>query len=514
MSSNVKIAVPPKIRPHAAAEYLKRAVVDIGSNSVRLVIYEGPRRAPAPICNEKALCGLGRSMTADGSLNPGAVVDALSTLKRFRQILAEHGDPPTRTIATAAVREARDGADFMAQVKALGFEATTIEGRREAALAGLGVISYNPEAVGVIGDMGGGSLELAAVGDGALGEMTSLSLGPLRVMRRAGEDIALASQMIDHEISQLDWVKGAQAKTLYAVGGAWRAVARIHMRLRNYALPILHHYEMSDRQAIEVCDLIASQSRRSLEEIPGIPRRRLDTLPYACLALKAILRHMGAERMVVSAGGVRDGLLYEDLSDEERAQDPLTVGAAFFAQRLSPTPEVGAAAAQMTDHLFDEEGVARKRLRHAVCQLLDIGAYFHPDLRGRQVFDTALRAPFYAISHHERLMLAYALYVRHEGRRATMPDEGAVALLSFDQQQYALRLGLALRFAGAFSPKAPGPLAQCSLAARQGTVVFTAPAALEPLMQDLPRRRLEALAESFEATLRIDYVNNNLISSQ
>ncbi len=505
MSSNRNIEALYDHRPNPAIGFFKRAVVDIGSNSVRLVIYEGPRRAPAPICNEKALCGLGRAMAADGALNPEAVTDALLTLQRFRQILTEHGDPPTRTIATAAVREARDGAAFMARVAALGFDAKTIAGPREAELAGLGVTSYNPGVDGIIGDMGGGSLELAELRNDALGEMTSLSLGPLRIMQQSGENIDQARDIIEREISRLDWLRNTKAKTLYSVGGAWRAVARIHMRLRNYPLPILHQYEMSDRETIDVCDLIASQSRRSLEEIPGIPRRRLDTLPYACLALKAILQHMGAERMIVSAGGVRDGLLFEDLTAEERAQDPLIVGAEFFAERLSPDVSVGGASAHLTDQLFVGESAEEKRLRYAICQLMDIGAYFHPDLRGRHVFDTALRAPFYAISHQERLMLAYALYVRHEGRRAALPDEAAVALLPYEQKQYALRLGLALRFAGAFSPKTVGPLASCSLSVREGALIFTAPRAVEVLMQDYPRRRLETIAEAFEADLRIDY---------
>ncbi|MEL7488214.1 MAG: Ppx/GppA family phosphatase, partial [Pseudomonadota bacterium] len=259
----------------------KRAVVDIGSNSVRLVIYDGTLRAPSQICNEKALCGLGRNLKPGGALDHDAAEMALTTLKRFRRILDEHGSPHTRAIATAAVREASDGPAFVEAVNAIGFDVEIINGQREAALAAFGVLSYNPEAEGIIGDMGGGSLELVAVKQRALKDAVSLSLGPLRLMQETDGDIARADEIVERRLDDVKWIGAAPGGTLFAVGGAWRAVARIHMRLRSYPLSILHHYALPLREATDLCDLIARQSRRSLEEIPGIPRRRIDTLPFA-----------------------------------------------------------------------------------------------------------------------------------------------------------------------------------------------------------------------------------------
>ena len=477
----------------------KRAVIDIGSNSVRLVIYEGTRRAPAPICNEKALCGLGRDMGDDGALNPDAVQYALSTLSRFQYLLKEHGEPETRAIATAAVREAADGKAFVKKVKNLGFNVEIIEGEREAELAALGVISYGYKADGLVGDMGGGSLELVAVKDGKLKNKTSLSIGPLRLMQQCEGDIKKAPALIGKALDGVDWIKPEKYKTLYSVGGAWRAVARIHMRLRSYPLSVLHDYELSQRDAIDICDLVARQSRRSLEEIPGIPRRRIDTLPYAALVLKALLQRMKSEHMLVSAGGVREGLLYEDLTEKERAIDPLLTGATFFADRLSPNIGYGAAVFALTSGLFPDETEAEKRLREATCLLIDTGAFFHPDLRGDHAFDTALRAPFYAISHKGRASMALSLFVRHQGRRTAFPDDQAVGLLSWEEQTTAARLGLAMRFAGALAPKAPSLLKGCSLSLENGSLIFKAPKHIEKLMEDFPRRRLESLAAAFEA---------------
>ncbi len=489
----------------ASGQSTRRAVVDIGSNSVRLVIYDGAARAPSQICNEKALCGLGRDMAPDGSMNADSVKLALSTLRRFRLLLDRHGAPPTHVIATAAVREATDGEQFVRDVKNIGFDVETIDGEREAALAAMGVLSYNPDANGLVGDMGGGSLELVSIGRKKNADAISLSVGPLRLMQKTGNDIGLAPKIIDKEISKVEWLTPGRFETLYAVGGAWRAVARIQMRLRSYALSVLHQFEMSRSETIRICDLIARQSRRSLEEIPGIPRRRIDTLPFAALVLKEILVRTKAERMVVSAGGVREGLIYESMTAEIRAEDPLFSGAAFFSERLSPAGQFGAAVARVTDTLFADDNGNDRRLRRATCALIDVGAYFHPDLRGDHAFDTALRAPFYAVSHKERVSIALSLFVRYNGRRAAFPDDQTIGLLSWEEQQRAMRIGLAMRFLSTLAPKAGGLLDGCALRLDGDAIVFSGPRIIEQLMEELPRRRLQSLAAAFEREAREEF---------
>jgi exopolyphosphatase/guanosine-5'-triphosphate,3'-diphosphate pyrophosphatase len=483
----------------SAAQDERRAVVDIGSNSVRLVVYDGPPRAPIPICNEKALCGLGRDMTADGGLNPAAVADALATLARFRHLLDDLGRPQTHVIATAAVREAQDGAAFVEAARALGFDVDVISGVEEGELAAYGVVSVEPDATGVVGDMGGGSLELAILKDGETGERTSLPIGPLSLMHAAKGDAKTAVNLIDEHLDKVDFLKAGAFDTLYAVGGAWRAIARIHMSIRSYPLPVLHHYELPATQAIEVCDLVAHQSRKSLEDIPGIPRRRIDTLPLAAIVLKTILTRMKAKKVVVSAGGVREGLLYRQLSKRARAMDPFIEACRYYAGRLAPDAAFGDAAYEVIEPLFARTHPEGARLRYGACLLCDIGAYFHPDLRGRHAFDTALRAPFMGVSHTERLWVALALFRRHQGRTAPAPNEQAMGLLSAEEQLRAAQFGLALRFIAALAPKAPAALKGCRLDARPGEIIFRAPADRQTLMGELPRRRFVSLASAFEA---------------
>lgn len=477
----------------------RRAVVDIGSNSVRLVVYEGPARAPIPICNEKALCGLGRDMTPEGGLNQAAVADALATLARFRHVLDDLGRPPATVIATAAVRSATDGPRFVEAAKTLGFDVNVISGSEEGELAALGVVLVEPGATGIVGDMGGGSLELAVLSAGDVAESLSLPIGPLNLMQAAKGDMRLAASIIDKHLATVPFLESAALDTLYTVGGSWRALARIHMGLKGYPLPVLHHYELSVAHAIEVCDLLAKQSRKSLEDIPGIPRRRIDTLPLASIVLTSVLTRMNAKRVVVSTGGVREGLLYRSLTPQQKSLDPFIEACRFYAQRLSPDPAFGEAAFEAIEPLFAQDDPGGARMRYGAALLSDIGAYFHPDLRGRHAFDTALRAPFYAVSHEERLWAALALFRRHQGRTAQPPNEQVMTLLPEEARLRATQFGLALRFVAALAPKAPAALKGCRLEKRPGEIVFYAPSDRQALMGETPRRRFVSLASAFDA---------------
>jgi exopolyphosphatase/guanosine-5'-triphosphate,3'-diphosphate pyrophosphatase len=473
------------------------AIVDIGSNSVRLVIYDGPRRAPFPICNEKALCGLGRDMDDGGALNAQAVDGALSILARFKTLLREHGDPPTRVVATAAVREARNSRDFVKAVERIGFKIDVIPGAEEARLSGLGVVSFEPGASGLVGDMGGGSLELIRLENGDIRETTSLSIGPFRLMKHSKGDLKAAAKEVDHALDGVKWLKRSETPSLFAVGGAWRAIARINMQLRHHPLSVLHHYEAPARQVNETCDLVARQSRLSLEETPGVSSKRVDTLPFAAVVLRSLMNAAECDRLIVSAGGIREGLLYDALPAEVQKQDPLIAGARYLGRRFSPEAAVGEAVAAFTGPLFRNESAAHRRLRLAACLLTDAGAYFHPDLRGVQAFDTALRAPFYGVTHSERAAIALSLFCRHEGANEAAPEPQILALLSEDERRRAVQVGLALRFASAFAPKAPHAIEASTLSVDGDRLMFRAPTKLKALLDEVAARRLEAVAAAF-----------------
>jgi exopolyphosphatase/guanosine-5'-triphosphate,3'-diphosphate pyrophosphatase len=501
------MAAAPFDPPARALERARQAVIDIGSNSVRLVIYDGPRRAPFPICNEKALCGLGRDLGGTGALERGAVESAMETLARFATLIREHGSPQTFVVATAAVREAKDGAAFVERVRSLGLAIDVIEGREEANLAAYGVASFEPRATGLVGDMGGGSLELVAIDGGEPGDAASLSIGPLRLMQETKGDLKAAARDIDKALGRLRWLKPSRFETLHAVGGAWRAIARIHMQLRNHPLPILHHYEFSARQATETCDLLAKQSRSSLEVIPGVSSKRIDALPYAALVMRAVISSGKIAQVAVSAGGVREGVLYRALTADERAVDPLLAGAAYLAGRMAPDDAAGPVYCRFIEPAFEGEAPAQRRIRTAAALLSDVGAYFHPDLRGVQAFDSALRAPFYAVTHQQHAAIALALYCRHEGAR--LPADPVVAMLTEVELKHAQLVGAALRFAATFAPKAPRAIGRCSLKVGRDGVAFVVPPDLRPLVDDAVRKRFEALATLLGKTPTIAFSNHD-----
>ncbi|MGF1545368.1 MAG: hypothetical protein ACFB00_12895 [Parvularculaceae bacterium] len=480
------------------------AVLDVGSNSVRLVIYDGPPRAPFPICNEKVLCGLGRDMQPDGRLNPDARAAATAALVRFRAILDCHSGPPTVAVATAAVREATDGADFAADARELGFEIDILTGEAEARAAALGVLSFEPRARGLVGDMGGGSLELIRVKKGGAGEAASLPIGPFSLMGRVGDDREAARREIAAALDEVSFLKQAAGETLYAVGGAWRAIARIEMGRVGDGRRPLHNFEMPARRAIDVCGFIAAQSRRSLEEIPDLPRKRLDALPYAALVMRATLKRSGAAAVRVSAAGLREGLLFDRLSADVRAQHPLIVGAAHIGALYAPAPALGPAAARTIAPLLGDPPAGRDNAddwacaRDAAALMMDVASYAHPDSRGRAAYDIASRTPLYGVDNDCRIAIALALKIRHDGAGATV-DDAAQTALGPEERIWAARVGLALRFVAAFAPKAPSALDGCALVRDGDAVRFCGTAAGRALWDDAPQRRLDALAAAFDA---------------
>ena len=307
------------------------AIIDIGSNSVRLVAYEGLTRSPTPIYNEKVLCGLARGVMTTGRLAPDGVERALAALSRFRKLCDVMRIGDVVVIATAAARDAKNGPDFLRQAaEVIGDAPTLLSGRREAELSGLGVVAgiYKPD--GVVGDLGGGSLELIDVKDARLGKGTTLPLGGLSLMDASGKSTRAALKIVRDAIVEAAPLGGLKGRDFYAVGGTWRAFARLHMRQRNYPLQMMHGYVIAARDAADFADLLARVDSDALDAITSIPAQRRPLLAYAAVVLAEIVRHAKPRDIVFSASGVREGLLFERLPPEEQTLDPLTFSAAQF----------------------------------------------------------------------------------------------------------------------------------------------------------------------------------------
>ncbi len=471
-------------------------IIDVGSNSIRLVVYERASRAPLPVFNEKVLCGLARGLDATGRLNPAGVEMALANIDRFTALTHNMKVTSLDLLATAAVRDASDGPEFMHALESRpGIKAHIVSGQDEARFSGFGVMCGMPDASGVMGDLGGGSLELVAIGRGRIGSSSTLPIGPLRLMSSGKSD---PKRIVIDAIEDVRWLREETGKTFYAVGGAWRSFARLHMEQAGYPLHIIHHYDIPSDEARAVARLIAVQSAKSLEKMPGVSRRRIDTLPLACLALDRLLAALKPRNVIFSAFGLREGFYYSRLSEAERARHPLIAfaeeqGAGWRRFDLSPQ--------EIFDWLtpvFAGESDAERILRIAACHLSDISWNDHPDYRAEQAYIRVLHLPAPGMSHRERAVLAMTLAYRYKSDSKSAMLDTALRLSDNKSRNYARRLGACLRLAYNLSGGAPGLLPQVQLRRTERDLRMIVPAELKRSLGDVTARRLESAAEAFD----------------
>lgn len=485
------------------------AVIDVGSNSVRLVMYRLEGRAIWTVYNEKVLAGLGRDIAVTGRLSPEGIKLALPALRRFASVLEGVRPAAVLTAATAAVRDAEDGQEFHQRIAAeTGLRVRVLSGAEEARYAALGVLAGAPDSEGVTADLGGASLELNRIGQGRVaGAGSTLPLGPFALAMPDGFDPERARRLIAERLAPVRSDYGAS--TLHAVGGGWRSLAQLHMAMTDHPLRIVHQYAMTTDQARETAALLARQSPASLARTPGVSRRRADTLPYAALVLEGLLEHCRFEQVVFSAWGLREGLLFETLAPSLVAADPLLASCEAIGLRQGVSPGLsGALEGWLTGvtaalpPAFGEERDAV--LTAAACRLADIGARLHPDHRVELAFDQVLRAPAPGQTHAERAFLAAAVNGRYGGSPDTPAPDVVGRLLNDDQRLRARALGLAMRLGGDLSVRAPQILASTVLSLKDGVLrLKAAPDHADALLGEQTRRRAKALAETLGAALEI-----------
>ena len=445
------------------------AVVDLGSNTVRLVVFEGATRVPSPLFNERFFCGLGRGLGATGRLDEEAIPQVMASLDRFRRIAGSIGVNRLHVLATAAVRDGENGAELVHDIeRRIGARVQVLSGETEARYSAAGVLCGMPDADGIVGDLGGGSLELIEVKSGASGRAASLPLGPLRLAEFGRADSVRAAREIARHLRGVKWLPRAHGRTFYAVGGSWRAFALCHIALTSHPVHMVHGYALSRADALALAQELRGSHGRAIAKLAGVAERRIDMLPRAAAVLERLLAQMRPSDIVFSATGLREGFLYEHLERRERAKDPLIAAAETLAARELRDPAFGARLVHWTAPLFAREGAAAARLRHAACLLSDMGWREHPDYRADQVFLRVLRHPFLALGHEDRVMLAAALFVGAGGKLGKADPASALSLLDRERRHRAALLGAALRLAYAVSGGAKGVLAAASVHPRRG----------------------------------------------
>jgi exopolyphosphatase/guanosine-5'-triphosphate,3'-diphosphate pyrophosphatase len=474
------------------------AIVDIGSNSVRLVAYEGLTRAPTPLFNEKALCGLGKGVATTGALAEDGMAQALASLRRFRKLCEFMQISDVRPVATAAARDAANGASFLEQAsEAIGRPIELISGVREARLSALGVISTIHQADGVVGDLGGGSLELIDVKGGATGEGVSLKLGSLALMDAAGHSVKNAQRIARLELAEaapLDFLRG---RTFYAVGGTWRSLAKLHMRQRNYPLEVMHGYVIPARDAADFASLVERVDTEALVSVGAISAQRRPALAYGAAVLEEIIRRGKPGKVVISIGGLREGLLYESLNREMQARDPLLEAAREYNLLRSRSPQHGEDLIGWSDAFMEstriDETAEEKRLRHAACLYGDIGWRTSPDYRSELALNLLANTPMVGVDHAGRAYLGMAVAYRH----LSMGEDVNPQIRSLATPRLMDRariIGAIQRVAYIVSASMPGVLTRVKMRCAAGKVVLTLPPDLADLAGERLNNRIKHLA--------------------
>lgn len=477
------------------------AIVDIGSNSVRLVVYEMLARAPSQVFNEKEMAGLGRQVATTGRLAEDAIEKAISALVRFRILCEAMQVGEIRVIATAAARYAENGPEFIARAEqAIGQPIELISGRREAVLSGLGVISGFDDPDGVVGDLGGGSLELISVKGGEVGPGASVPLGGLALLDRSKGSLKAAEKIVKDELDKLPQLAAMKGRDFYAVGGTWRALATLHQRRANYPLNVMHGYTIPPRDAADFVKLVERADASVLDAIDSVSSARRPLLAYGALVLDELIKRGKPANIIISAQGVREGLLHEQLSPGERAADPLLQSARDYNLLRARDPRHAAELIAWTRSILETAGLAEDgpsdRLIEAVCLLSDIGWRAHPDYRGEQSMNVIAHAYFTGIDHVGRAFLAQAIFHRYAGLKATSPAaDGLRSLLSPALFERALLIAAIFRVAYLLSAGMSGILPRIPAQCVDRRLVLRLPEDLKALASERVEGRLKQLSK-------------------
>lgn len=495
----------PLFNDPSARKLSRVGVVDVGSNSVRLVVFDGAARSPAYFYNEKIMCALGAGLSDTGKLNPEGRMRALSAIKRFQELALQICNGPLTAVATAAVREAEDGPDFCAEVlRETGLQIHVIDGQEEARLSAQGVLLGWPGSYGLVCDIGGSSMELAEIKNGEIGRRVTSPLGPLKLRDIKGGQKGRKA-FIRETLEQLKDDMGTQENRLFLVGGSWRAIARIDMERRGYPLKVLHEYRMSASDIQKTAKFIASADHEALRLSCGLSNQRMSLVPLAIEVLKAVVRSFKPHDIAISSYGIREGMLYEQMPDRLRARDPLIEACRHAEAKDARLPGFGRTLYDFVQPLFKSAKPDRLRLVKAACLLHDVSWRAHPDYRAETCFEYATRANLGGLKHYERVFLGLALLHRYRNKRDGARFDELFGLLSEQDQLQAEILGKALRFGSMFLMQPGKDLGQLRYRPKKGVLLLRFPKSARALYGEVAEARLQSLAAALEAELSVKF---------
>ncbi|MEO1796742.1 MAG: Ppx/GppA family phosphatase [Pseudomonadota bacterium] len=501
----------PLFEDPSARALSRVGVIDVGSNSVRLVIFDGAARSPAYFYNEKIMCGLGAGLGETGHLNPEGRVRALSAMRRFAAVARAAQVKDITIAATAAVRDASDGAAFRKQVEEqTGLKIWVVDGREEARLSAQGVLLGWPGSYGLVCDIGGSSMELAEIEGGKVGLRETSNLGPLKLMAVRGGKKG-RRRVIDQNLDRMKAALGDQRNRLFLVGGSWRAFARIDMDRRGYPLHVLHEYRMTARDVRATAEYLSTeQDHEALRQRCHISSTRMALVPYASEVLVRLVSRFKPHDIAVSSYGIREGLLYEQMPERLRDRDPLIEACRFAEAKDARLPGFGQRLYNFLRPIFPRAKAAETRLIKAACLLHDVSWRAHPDYRAEVCFDAATRANLGGLKHAERIFLGLALLHRYKNSREGSRIDDLVPMLSEVEIKRAEVLGKAMRFGAMLWAEAEDMGAELKWAPKKKLLSLKLTKGAEPLFGEVVQARFQSLAAALDAQTEVKISSRGL----
>jgi exopolyphosphatase/guanosine-5'-triphosphate,3'-diphosphate pyrophosphatase len=475
------------------------AVLDIGSNSVRLVVYERHARALTPLYNEKSACALGRGVGRTGRLADANVAQALDAIKRFALVARMMRVGKVWVLATSAVRDAANRQEFVDAVEALmDSKVQVLSGEEEAHYAALGAVAGIPGFAGVVGDLGGGSLELSSITEGSDTDGESFEIGVIRLQDDSNGSPVRAAAIVRERLLNSSLGRLGKGASFAAIGGTWRSLAKLHQIVRNYPLHMVQHYIVPADDMIAFCqDIVGAGSLKSYDGAEHVSSSRRELVPFGAAVMAEVLKSGQFADVVFSALGVREGYLYGLLDKREQAIDPLIQGAEELSVLRSRSPAHASDLVEFSGQFLDITGTAetaeQARLRTVACLLADIGWRAHPDYRGPQSVDAVAYSSLSGVDHPGRSFLAQTIAVRYDGlkSKAAAPLAG---LGSAEMTARARLIGALFRVAYPMTAAMPGILPRIRFELPEGALSLVLPTDLAFLDGEHLRGRLEQLA--------------------
>jgi len=480
------------------------AIIDIGSNSVRLVVYHGTKRIPLPLFNEKYMCALGKGLAKTGHLNPKGVEEAQRVIARFILMARRMEVESLDILATAAVRDATDGPEFVRSIeRAHKVRVQVLSGEREAELAAKGILTSIHAPEGLSADLGGGSMEVAEILETKVGRAASMQLGSLRLYEESEGKPAQMEKIIARWFAQVPWLEETKAETLFAIGGGFRSLAKLHMKKTHYPLPIVHEYQLSRRSVLQSTDKLLAMKLDEIAELPGISAKRAPLMVPTALLLARLMSHADIAQVMFSVSGIREGFFYDMLEPGVQAEDGLIASATDLAHLVGLTQDYARELFAWMEPLFAREPEEWRRLREAACILSEIAWSIDPNFRSTWAYHRIIQSSLKGMDHKERIMLALAIYHRYQLKwKGSRPEHG---LLDERERLWAKVVGAAANLAFDLTGGKPGTIYHATLAVQDQDVVLSIDEEAAPLYTEIVQKRLEGLGEAYRAFVQVSF---------